>query len=91
MPDIPDAMLANGRGAVQDFEPMERLFRRIRPGSVDAGEVSIDKIELPDISVNRQKYGDELWVLVPTRDEDDFQGWGWHGCMFVMCRWAFRT
>jgi hypothetical protein len=72
MCDIPPAMMANGRPADQDFDDDEELYRRFDPENLEAGEVTIDAVALPDMSVIRQKYGHPEWLLI----HEDFAHWG---------------
>lgn len=53
----PEPMLRKGRPADQHFNAEERLFRRIPPNCVLPEEkIDLRAIELPDISVNREKH-----------------------------------
>ena len=72
MAEIPPEMMAQGRPADQDFSDGELLYRRFRPDDFDDGEVAPEAFELPDMSVNRQKYGPPSWLLL----EEEYQGWG---------------
>jgi len=72
MCDIPAAMMANGRQPDQIFEEDEELYRRLPPGYLDGNSIAIEAIQLPDISVNRQKYGPPKWLLL----SEEFSGWG---------------
>jgi hypothetical protein len=73
MADLPEGMLQRQRYPVKHFNPDEQLYRRIMPGAVVNGRVTIDSIELPDMSVNRGSLGEPEWVLLPV---GDFPGWG---------------
>jgi hypothetical protein len=72
--DTPDAMKQKGREADPIFDPEEKLYRRFQPEAFEDGSVTIDAIELPDMSVNRGKYGPPEWVLISETDRYD--GWG---------------
>jgi hypothetical protein len=54
------------------FAPDEYLFRRVHPDSLPAGvdEIEVDSLEMPDMSVNRQKYGPAELVI------KGYVGWG---------------
>ena len=54
------------------FDPQERLFRRFRPEDMDGNSLAVDAIELPDMSVNREKYGPPEWLLL----DEAFESWG---------------
>lgn len=70
-------MKKNGRPVDPNFSADEKLYRRVRPGSVHKGKVHIDAIELPDISTMRDKYcNDPEWVLIDTTRRHDFSTWG---------------
>jgi hypothetical protein len=49
-----------------EFEPSERLFRRFSPLSYSEGELAVDAIRFPDMSVNREKYSKPEQVLEPA-------------------------
>jgi hypothetical protein len=63
MPNLPDGMLAKGRAIDPRFDPDERLFRAFAAQDLDGDKVAVDAIELPDMSVNREKYGPPNWLL----------------------------
>jgi hypothetical protein len=62
MEEIPAEMKRNNREPDQDFFADEYLYRRVPDILWDDDEINIGAIELPDISVNRQKYGPAWWV-----------------------------
>jgi hypothetical protein len=69
MARLPDYMLRRNRPLDQDFEPEEELFRAFGADDLEGDRVAIDAIELPDMSVNREKYGPpesllylDMWV-----------------------------
>lgn len=64
MPEIPDEMKRNGRPRIKEFDSGEYLYRRVMPEHWDDGDVDIDAIELPDMSVNRSSLGPPEWVLL---------------------------
>ncbi len=72
MADEPDAMKQLGRSPDPTFHPEERLFRRFRPDDVEGTTVAVDAIELPDMSVNREKYGPPTWLLL----DEEHETWG---------------
>jgi hypothetical protein len=72
MADVPDAMKTEGRQPDPKFFDEERLFRRFRPEDLDGGEVAPEAFELPDMSVNREKYGPPEWLLL----DEEAEGWG---------------
>ncbi len=73
MPEIPEEMKARGRTVDSVFLPEEWLYRRVPPIHWDDDEVLIEAIDLPDMSVNRGKYGPPEWVLLTS---DEHAGWG---------------
>jgi hypothetical protein len=70
MVEIPDEMKTGSRSPDPIFTDNERLFRRFRPDDIDGGEITADAFELPDMSVNREKYGPPDWLLL----DEDFEG-----------------
>lgn len=60
----PDGMMRKDRGIDNVFRSDEVLFRRVPPviGLDEDGEIPLAAIELPDMSVNRQKYGPAWWT-----------------------------
>ena len=64
--------MAAGRPEVQVFAEDERLFRRFHPDHLDGDEIAIDAVELPDVSVNRERFGPPEWLLLDVGHED----WG---------------
>lgn len=72
MADVPDAMKQLGRLPDPIFRPEERLFRRVRPDDIEGVTVAVDAIELPDMSVNREKYGPPDWLLL----DEEYGTWG---------------
>src|SRR5437016_13046447 len=72
MAEIPPGMMTMGRPDDQDFAEDELLFRRFRPEDFDGGEVAPEAFELPDMSVNREKYGPPTWLLL----EEGCERWG---------------
>ena len=73
MPELPTAMLRNGRSKDQDFRPDEYLYRRVPLVLWDFTGVDIDAIELPDMSVVRSKYGHPEWARL---ESDECIHWG---------------
>jgi hypothetical protein len=72
MNELPPGMLAKGKSDDQTFEDDEHLFRGFHPDALCGTSIELDAIELPDMSVNRGKYGPPEWVLLL----DGFEGWG---------------
>ena len=72
MADVPDEMMAKGRLEDKNFEDSELLYRRIRPDDIEGQKITIEAIELPDMSVNREKFGPPEWLLL----SDGFENWG---------------
>ena len=67
---IPDEMKREGRPIDPVFESEEDLY--IRFSSVVGKKPNISRIQCPDQSVNRSKYSEAEWVLLPT-----FSDWGY--------------
>jgi hypothetical protein len=57
-------MPTRGRPPDPHFLPEERLFRAFAPTELDGDRIAVDAIELPDMSVNREKYGPPEWLLL---------------------------
>src|SRR5215217_7818890 len=55
MRETPAHLIRGLRPVVPEFDPNERLYRRLPPKPDDEG-VEIDDVELPDISVFRSKF-----------------------------------
>lgn len=72
MAKLPPDMLARGRAPDQEYAEQEELFRAFEPDALEGRAIAIDAIELPDLSVNRGKYGPPEWLLLVDR----FQGCG---------------
>lgn len=72
MADVPAEMMRGDRKPDPVFADTEILFRRFRPDDFDAGGVAPEAFELPDMSVNREKYGPSEWLLL----DDGFADWG---------------
>jgi hypothetical protein len=75
MPELPAAMLRNGRPEDQEFRPTEYLYRRVPLVHWDDGDdpIEIDAIELPDMSVMRGKYAHPEWTRLHG---DECSEWG---------------
>lgn len=67
---IPDEMYRQGRPVDPDFESEEDLYIRFR--SVVGERPNISDIQCPNHSVNRSKFSQAEWVLLPT-----FSDWGY--------------
>jgi hypothetical protein len=72
MPDIPDEMKTKGRPPAPFDDPSEYLYRRVAPDLWDESGIDVDAIELPDMSVNRARFGPPGW----TRLADE-RCWDW--------------
>lgn len=72
MTDVPPEMMAKDRPEDQHFADDELLYRRFRPEDFEGGEVAPEAFELPDMSVNREKYGPPEWLLL----EEEYADWG---------------
>jgi len=61
MPELPEYMYQKERLIDPEFTPQESLFRRVPPfiwdDWKDDGDIELDAIQFPDMSVNREKYG----------------------------------
>lgn len=67
MDDRPEAMYRNGRDPVQWFAPEENLFQRINSEDLDeSGRLLPTAFRVPCQSVNRAKFSEPEWVLIPT-------------------------
>ncbi|HUG94013.1 MAG TPA: hypothetical protein VML55_24495 [Planctomycetaceae bacterium] len=72
MADIPREMMASGRPEDQSFDDEELLYRRFAPDLLDGDEIAIAAVELPDMSIIREKYGRPQWLLL----DEDYADWG---------------
>jgi hypothetical protein len=63
MASLPPNMITGGRKPDPAFEGTERLFRAFVADELEGDKVALDAIELPDMSVNREKYGPPEWLL----------------------------
>jgi hypothetical protein len=72
MADIPEAMLTKERKPDPHFADDEELFRRFSPDDLEGSRIAVDAIELPDMSMNRSKYGPADWLLL----DEACEGWG---------------
>ncbi|MGB7913500.1 MAG: hypothetical protein WCF59_14890 [Desulfobaccales bacterium] len=70
--NIPDEMLQRGREPDPDFPLEEDLFVRFQ--TVENNKVSISDIKFPDQSVNRSRYSEAIWILIPM---SKFRNWGY--------------
>lgn len=77
MPDFPEAMWKNARQADQRFDDTEILYRRVSPESWEDGgaDITVDAIELPDMSVMRSKFSHPEWARFNGEDYA-FADWG---------------
>lgn len=72
MGERPAAMYQNGREPVPYFAPDELLYMRVEPDHVNSEGMLIPfAFRLPSQSVNRSKYSEPEWVLIPN-----YQEWG---------------
>lgn len=67
---IPEAMLRKGREPDQDFPLEEDLYIRFQ--RTEGNEVPISEIKFPDQSLNRARYSEAQWILIPI-----YQNWGY--------------
>ena len=72
MADVPDEMMTKDRPPDPVFKEDELLFRRFSPDAPGRTSGLPDALELPDLSVNREKYGPPEWLLL----DEAFAGWG---------------
>lgn len=72
MADVPLEMTTRERQPDAVFADTEALFRRYRSDHFDDGEVAPEAFELPDMSVNREKYGPPTWLLL----DNEIGNWG---------------
>jgi hypothetical protein len=73
MAELPEGMMQRGRLEDDVFEPEEHLYRRVLHELWEDDYINLDAIELPDMSVNREKYGPPQWVRLLS---DEFHDWG---------------
>jgi hypothetical protein len=73
MPDPPEGMMQLDKPVDDVFKPEEYLYRRAPHELRDDDYVSLDAIELPDMSVNRGKYSLPQWVRLIS---DEVHDWG---------------
>lgn len=71
MSNAPPEMLTHDRQTDPHFADDEILYRRFRLEDMENGEVPPEAFELPDMSVNREKYGPPEWLLL----EYGFAAW----------------
>src|SRR5947207_1350946 len=72
MSDLPPEMLKGARHPDGHFAKSEDLHRAFHPHALQGASLELDAIELPDMSVNRSKYGRPEWLLLL----DSRDGWG---------------
>lgn len=59
------------------LDPAKRLYRRFRPEALCGGELSLDAIDMPDMSVMCEQLTEDIaWVLIDPSGEHDFGSWG---------------
>jgi hypothetical protein len=75
MADIPNEMQTREREPDPHFTDNEILYRRFPPDYVEDGEVVPESFALPDMSVNRGKYGPPEWAII----HQDHATWGVSG------------
>ena len=63
LPDLPEKEPPGGWPVDSHFDGQEDMFRRIHPDAFVGAQIALDAIELPDMSVNRGKYGYPNWLL----------------------------
>jgi hypothetical protein len=71
-------MLTNGRAPDQIFDPKEMLYRRAHPRNLVEGVIELDAVNLPDMSVVRDKYceNDPAWALDDPDHNRTYPTWG---------------
>lgn len=69
---VPEEMRRKGRPEDPHFDDDEELYRRFPPEYLDGQSIALEALELPDMSVNRQKHGPPHWLLL----DEQFAGWG---------------
>lgn len=78
MTELPEGMLQRGRPEDDRFEPSEHLYRRVPHVLWEDDYINLDAIELPDMSVNREKYGPPQWVRLLGEEYHDWGVIGFH-------------
>lgn len=73
MPEIPEEMKMKDRKVDPVFLPKEWLYRRVPHIHWADDEVLVESLDLPDMSVNRGKYGPPEWVRLTS---DEHADWG---------------
>jgi hypothetical protein len=73
MPELPEGMMQFDKEIDPVFKPDEQLYRRVPHDDWDNAYVTLDAIDLPDMSVNRGKYSQPQWVRLVS---DEFHDWG---------------
>ena len=63
--NIPERLKQNGRPAVQEFDPQERLFQRFDKLIEEGGHLYPAQVRFPDFSVNRERFSEPEDVLLP--------------------------
>lgn len=71
MTDVPEELMQQGRPDDPHFADDEDLYRRLKPDDIEGVCVAIEAIELPDMSVNRQKYSAPHHLLL----DEEFESW----------------
>lgn len=61
--NLPELMFRRGRAEDPVFEPTEPLYKRFSPAEFVPG--SSISVRFPEFSVNRGKYSEPEWVLLP--------------------------
>jgi hypothetical protein len=64
MSEVSSRLLQQGRAPDPEFQPSERLFRRIPPSALEDDHPPEASITFPDFSVNREKYSHPEDVLI---------------------------
>lgn len=80
MPSLPKGMFTESRQIDQVFDEAELLYRRVPLVLWDDWndwneDIGIESVQLPDISVNREKYSHPVWARFEG-DEYKYADWG---------------
>lgn len=74
MAEIPPEMMTLQRQPDQSFRRDEALYRRFHADHWEDGGVAAEAFRLPNMSVNRSKYGPIAWAILT--EDDEFATWG---------------
>jgi hypothetical protein len=71
-------MWRKGRPVVETFDPDEWLYFRVSPQNVVNGQLSSAVVDMPAQSVNRSKFSEPNWALIPPPDKPESAYAGFH-------------